>query len=337
MSDAPNTMKNLSYENRRVGAAPCVTSPALMVIPLLLPLAATAVVFEPLSGTPTAEPPTPGPSQEWVLTGRLATSFVPQGYGDGSAGAPSVGWGVRSMEAWASPSQLNARAAIEGQTGFDSLVEAVISPLASAAFAGASMQPGPSIVLEWGASDTIQVEAGLAGQKIPIFLRNNGSAIEVGGLDLKFGLEGGAAPYPAFTGVDLRASPSFDSPDSPFQVSNSVQGPDANNTPQLQFWSVSINDPFNPPSLPGGGAVTQIGVVTLSTVGVAGGSWSLLFRSEATALTDPFGDELALGLRNAQLQAVPEPEEVATLSAVLLMGGAWLLRRGSFRPSERLG
>lgn len=37
------------------------------------------------------------------------------------------------------------------------------------------------------------------------------------------------------------------------------------------------------------------------------------------------------------ITAVPEPEEVATLSAVLLMGGAWLVRRGSFRPSERLG
>lgn len=239
-------------------------------------------------------------------------------------GAPSVG--LRSMGAWVSPVQLDARAASSKQSGFDSLVEGLLAPLASAAFEGASAQAGPSIVLEWGVSDSIAVQPGLAGQQIPIFLRNNGSAIDVGGLDLKFGLEGGAGPYPAFTAMDLRAS-SFNSPNSPFQVSNSVQGPDANNTPQLQFWSVSVNDPFNPPSLPGGGAVTQIGLVTLSTVGVAGGSWTLSFRSEATALNDPFGDEIALGSRNANLQVVPEPREVASVSAALLIGAGWLLRR----------
>jgi hypothetical protein len=193
---------------------------------------------------------------------------------------------------------------------------------------------GPaSITLEWGTSSTISLQPGIAEQHVPIFLRNPGADLEVGGLDIKFGLEGTGGSFPAFSSVDLQAS-SFVSPSAPFQVSNSVQGADANNTPQLQFWSVSINDPFAPPSLSGGGALTQVGLVGFSTIGVNSGMWTLSFRPEATALISPFGDNISILFRDANLQVVPEPEEWATMVAGILLGLGVLLRRGGGAVAE---
>lgn len=295
----------------------------LLLLPLATPMATRGAAFPTLAMEPTVGVSDPGST----TGGRLEASVVPQAYGDTAFADEFSATGLRSMGEWTSSAQLDARAEVARRTGLGSIFGAVLEPLSYAgALPGASAEPEHSLILEWGLSASVAVQPSLAGQQIPIFLRNTGASLEVGGLDLKIAVEGGSGPYPSFTGVDLRAS-TFVSADAPFRTSNSVQGADANNTGQLQFWSVSINDPSSPPTLLGGGAVTQIGVVTLSTVGVASGSWSLVFRSEATALTSPFGDELALGFRNADLQAVPEPNEVATVSAALLLGAGWFLRR----------
>ena len=208
--------------------------------------------------------------------------------------------------------------------GLSSWVESLLDPVSGWTSASVLGDGPSSITLEWGTSSSITLLPGVADQAIPIFLRNPGATVEVGGLDLKFRIEGSGGSLPAFSSVDLRAS-TFVSPGAPFRVSNSVQGADANNTPQLQFWSVSINDPFSPPTLPGG-TVTQVGVVRLSTVGVLSGTWGLSFQSEATALTGPLGDTIDIGFRNANLQVVPEPEEFALIAASTLRGLAALLR-----------
>jgi hypothetical protein len=169
---------------------------------------------------------------------------------------------------------------------------------------------------------SLQLQPQAAGQTIPLFIRNTGPALEVGGLDLKIGITGAASPKPAFTGVDLRAG-------TVFTTGNSVAAADSANSAQLQYWSVSINDPFTPPSLPGNGATTQIGTLTFSTAGVASGTWALELFSPETSLLSPFGDTLSLTLVSGSLQVVPEPGETLAVVGLALAGWVGFRRRSA--------
>ncbi len=200
--------------------------------------------------------------------------------------------------------------------------EACLAPMAEAASTSpmAPLSAGPGITLGLGNGEPIRLLPGLAGQVIDLYLRNDGAAVSVGGLDLKIGVTGAGAPGPVLGGVDLRAGLLF-------TAGNAVQGADAANTGSLQFWSVSINDPSSPPSLNGGGSSTKVGTVSISTVGLTGGTWSLSAILPDTAVVDPFGDMLSLAVTDGTLEVVPEATTTALASGLALLGWAWGRRR----------
>ena len=123
-------------------------------------------------------------------------------------------------------------------------------------------------------------------------------------------------------GHDLRTGPVF-------TTGNSVQSFDANNQPQAQFWSVSINDISAPPSLPGGGVSTKVGTLSLNTVGVLSGSWGLVLSFPETGfpdLHDPNGAALPLRIRDGIVTVVPEPRAALAVAGVTLLGFALIQR-----------
>lgn len=178
------------------------------------------------------------------------------------------------------------------------------------------------VTLDLGGGSPIRLLPGLPGQTVALMLRNEGPTIEVGGLDLKIGITGGASPAPIITGVNLRTG-------STFTTANSVQGGDSGNSAQVQFWSVSIDEPFTQPTLAGEGATTEVGTLTLSTVGLTDGEWWLTLFSAETALLSPWGGTLPLRLVSGRLQVVPEPEVTVALVALGLLSWAVVRRRGS--------
>lgn len=187
------------------------------------------------------------------------------------------------------------------------------------------------VTLDLNQGGPLVLSGNTAGQQVPLWLRNDGAALELGGLDLKIGITGGALPAPTITGVNLRAGDLF-------TLANSVQGGDAANTPQTQFWSVSVNDPFAPALLPGAGTVTRLGTLTLSTAGISTGDWSLTLFANETALLGPFGDSVGLNLVGGVLTVVPEPGWTAGLSGLALAAwGVWRRASSGCRAGGSLG
>lgn len=185
------------------------------------------------------------------------------------------------------------------------------------------------VTLDLSRGGPIVLNAGAPGQVVSLWLRNDGAALDLGGLDLKIGITGGGLPAPAITGVNLRAGDLFTS-------ANSVQGGDPANTPLTQFWSVSVNDPFAPAALPGSGAVTLVGSLTLSTVGVSAGEWSLSLFGSETALLGPFGDSVPMGLVGGTLMVVPEIGWMPLCSGVALaVWGLWRRTSPGGPPGRR--
>ena len=106
-----------------------------------------------------------------------------------------------------------------------------------------------------------------------------------------------------------------------------MQASDGNNTDQLQFWQVSINDINAPPTLPGNGATTQIGTLTFTTVGVQSGTWTLEFSSSETDLLNGLFESQPLTFVNGSLEVVPVPGETLAVAGLLLAGWAGFRRR----------
>jgi len=190
----------------------------------------------------------------------------------------------------------------------------------AALLASSAVVQGAFIIQDLGASAVLQPET--AGQTIDLFINNTGAAANVGGFDLKLLINGGSGPAPqlSITGpsnANLRFG-------SVFTAVNSLQSGDGANTAYSAFFSVSINDPFSPPSMPSG--ANLVARLTLSTVGATPGPWSLSFAG--SDLSDPAGDSLALQFDPASLSLapVPEPAETVAVSA-LLLGGFCLVRR----------
>ena len=192
----------------------------------------------------------------------------------------------------------------------------------------ATLAGGAGLALGLDVGSPIQLLPSTAGQTIDLFLSNSGANVDVGGFDLKVGLSGPGGPAPAITSVDLRAG-------SVFTVGNSVQSFDAANTGLLQFWSVSVNDPFSPPTLAGGGSLTKIGTLTISTLGVSSGQWLLSAVLPESSLVGPFGDSLPLTVGNSTLEvggAVPELSVTLPVSGAALL--AWVVARKRSRAAR---
>jgi hypothetical protein len=186
------------------------------------------------------------------------------------------------------------------------------------------------LVIDLGSQGPIVLQSGTAGQSVDVFVRNDGPAIAVGGLDLRIGLIGNLSPAPAITSVTLQSGPLF-------TAVNAAQAADANNGPQAQFWSVSINDPSAPPTLSGGGVLTRIGTLTLSTTGVGIGSWTLLLSLPETSFSDPIGNPLPLSVMDGTLQVVPEPSVAASVAAMAMLAFALVRRIPRRRASGSVG
>lgn len=164
----------------------------------------------------------------------------------------------------------------------------------------------------------LQPQAG--GQTIGLYIRNTGSALNLGGLDLKVGISGAASPKPAFTDINLLAG-------TVFTPGNSSLSADGANDNQLQYWSASINSINAPANLPGNGATTLIGTLTFTTVGVQSGTWTLELFSPETDLLSPDGFSQPMTLVNGSLEVVPEPGETVVIAGLLLAGWAGFRRR----------
>lgn len=173
----------------------------------------------------------------------------------------------------------------------------------------------------------IELQPETAGQTIVLFVQNAGVDAAVGGFDLKLSINAGVGPAPQVTGVNLRSGPVF-------TTANSAQSSDPLNTPYFQFWSVSVNDPGSPPSLPGSGQTTQIGVLSVSTVGLSSGQWPLSLISGDTDLLDPAGNSLALVVTGGTLAVVPEPAIWGLLSATACLVVAVVERGLRKRPHD---
>lgn len=193
---------------------------------------------------------------------------------------------------------------------------------------------GAGLAFDLNAISPIVLAPNTSGQTVDLFVHNGGPSLEVGGLDLKIGITGGGSPAPTFTGIDLRSG-------STFTTGNSVQSGDPANSGQLQFWSVSINDPFSPPSVAGAGSSTKVGTLTFSTIGVGNGQWALTLFSPETSFIDPFGDTLMLTLASGTLEigaGVPEPLLTSLLAGVGLLGWVAIFprqKRGGLPASGR--
>lgn len=191
---------------------------------------------------------------------------------------------------------------------------------AAALLASSAGVQGAFIIQDLGASAVLQPET--ADQTIDLYINNTGAAANVGGFDLKLLINGGSGPAPqlSITGpnnANLRIG-------SVFTAANSLQSGDALNTAYSAFFSVSINDPFSPPSMPSG--ANLVARLTFSTVGATPGPWSLSFSG--SDLSDSLGDSLSLQFspESLSLAPVPEPAETVAVSA-LLLGGFCLVRR----------
>lgn len=161
-----------------------------------------------------------------------------------------------------------------------------------------------------------------AGQTVGLYIRNTGSALNLGGLDLKVGISGAASPKPAFTDINLLAG-------TVFTPGNSSLSGDGANDAQLQYWSASINSINAPANLPGNGATTLIGTLTFTTVGVQSGTWTLELFSPETDLLSPDGFSQPMTLVNGSLEVVPEPGETLAVAGLLLAGWAAFRRRSA--------
>ncbi len=171
----------------------------------------------------------------------------------------------------------------------------------------------------------IVLQPGAAGQNLDVFVRNDGDSIAVGGFDLRIGIVGNLSPAPAITGVTLNSGPLF-------TALNSAQSADKDNGPQAQFWSVSLNVLAEAPLLSGGGALTRVGTLSLSTIGVGTGSWALELSFPQTDFSSPIGTALPVSVLNGTLQVVPEPSVAVSVAGLGLL--AFVLLRRTSRPGN---
>lgn len=181
---------------------------------------------------------------------------------------------------------------------------------------------GPALGFASSPEPSIQLSASSLGQRVDLYLLNSGGSVGIGGLDLMIALLGEGGAGPVVREVNLLDG-------SLFTAASAVVNSDAANSARRQFWSVSINDPVNAPTLIGAGASTKLGFLTFDSPPGAEDSWTLSFLLPQTALVDSFGRNLSLAVLNPNPDPgtpVPEPEATLPIAAALLLGGAVVRR-----------